>query len=552
MVAPSAQTQPLPLIPGGPGDPPADPAERARRWLAVMVDMAVDPDAAALLPPVPARRPLRRQRRRLPPAAALLPAILAVQACLSLRLTWSNTAFTDEALYLWAGRLEWAHLLHGTSVPPFSTFFSGAPVIYPPLGALADAIGGLAGARILSLAFMLGATVLLYSTAARLHGQRAGLLGAALWCCLGPTLHLSAFATYDAMSLFLVALAAWCATARPGRDDATRWMLAGGAALALANAAAYSSAIFDPGVAALAVLTAAGGKAAVRRGGVVTLVTFTLTYGSLLLAGGWYMSGVRETVLARAPGTVPALTVLAQASQWTALLAVLAAAGAAAAMRWDRPRARILMLLAATAALVPLEQARIHTLTSLDKHADMGAWFAAVAAGYTLDAAIRACRKGALRRALAAAVVIAVACTAAAGFGQARTLFSWPGAAGYVDTLAPMIARSRGPVLAEDAVILEYYLPAGSQWQRWSDTFSILLPGGKATGYAGRVNTAGDAAEYERLIARRYFSLIVLNDSSDTPALDRALAAFLKADPGYAVAGSVPYGASRYPVWVRR
>src|SRR3984957_5189348 len=138
-----------------------------------------------------------------------LVAILAVQLLLSLRLVRADTAFQDEALYLWAGHLEWAHVLHGTPLPQFPAYFSGAPVIYPPLGALADSIGGLAAARVLSLVFMLGATVLLWSTADRLYGRRAAFFAAALFAVVGPALHLGAFATYDAMSLFLVALAAW-------------------------------------------------------------------------------------------------------------------------------------------------------------------------------------------------------------------------------------------------------------------------------------------------------------------------------------------------------
>src|ERR1700733_11271605 len=59
--------------------------------------------------------------------------ILAVQTILSLRLVGADTAFQDEALYLWAGHLEWAGLLHGSPVPQFPSYFSGAPVIYPPL-----------------------------------------------------------------------------------------------------------------------------------------------------------------------------------------------------------------------------------------------------------------------------------------------------------------------------------------------------------------------------------------------------------------------------------
>ena len=86
------------------------------------------------------------------PVAARWPliAVLIVQAILSLRLTWSNTAFQDEGLYLRAGHLEWAHWLHGTPIPDFPSYFSGAPVIYPPVAALADSIGGLAAARILA------------------------------------------------------------------------------------------------------------------------------------------------------------------------------------------------------------------------------------------------------------------------------------------------------------------------------------------------------------------------------------------------------------------
>ena len=143
--------------------------------------------------------------------AWLLLLVLAVQAALSLRLVRADTAFDDEAMSLWAGHLEWAHWLHGTSIPQFPKYFSGAPVIYPPLGALADSLGGLAAARVLSLLFMLGATALLWGTTGRLYGQRAALFAAALFAVLGPTLHLGAFATYDALRVVLIALApgAW-------------------------------------------------------------------------------------------------------------------------------------------------------------------------------------------------------------------------------------------------------------------------------------------------------------------------------------------------------
>ena len=127
-------------------------------------------------------RPKAAARGRTISAAAIpLTAILAVQAALSLRLVWSNTAYQDEGLYLLAGHLEIAHWLHGTPIPPFPSYFSGAPVLSPVLGAVADSLGGLAAARILSLAFMLGATGLLWAVTSRLYGRTGAYVAAVLW-----------------------------------------------------------------------------------------------------------------------------------------------------------------------------------------------------------------------------------------------------------------------------------------------------------------------------------------------------------------------------------
>ena len=83
----------------------------------------------------------------------------------------------------------------------------------------------------LSLVFMLGATGLVWGTAGRLFGRRAAFFAAALFAVLGPTLHLGAFATYDALALVLVALAAWCVVRAGDRGEAAGWMIAAGAAL---------------------------------------------------------------------------------------------------------------------------------------------------------------------------------------------------------------------------------------------------------------------------------------------------------------------------------
>ena len=56
---------------------------------------------------------------------------------------------------------------------------------------------------------MLGVTSLLWATTVRLYGRRAALLAASLFATLAGTQFLGALATFDAMALFLLALAVW-------------------------------------------------------------------------------------------------------------------------------------------------------------------------------------------------------------------------------------------------------------------------------------------------------------------------------------------------------
>src|SRR5215471_16446377 len=300
----------------------------------------------------------RRERRLLgrhAPHWWPLAAVLVVQAALSLRLVGADTAFEDEATYLWAGHLEWANWLHGTPIPPFSAYFSGAPVIYPPIGALADSLGGLTTARILSLAFMLAATALLWGAAGRLYGPRAAFFAAALFAVCGPALHLGSFATYDAMAAFLVALAAWCVIRAGDSGDATGRMVAAGASLALANAAAYSSALFDPIVILLALLTAfpkPGGKVAARRIAILLVVLVTLLLVGLLIGGSSYVGGLDRTTLMRVPGAASWLTVLRDAWSWTGVITLLAVSGIIVSLATRQGRARTWLLVVLTVAAI--------------------------------------------------------------------------------------------------------------------------------------------------------------------------------------------------------
>ncbi len=480
--------------------------------------------------------------------------MLAVQAAGSLRLLRADTAFQDEALYLWAGHMEWSHWLHGTTLPLFPTFFSGAPVLYPPLGALADSLGGLVAARILSLAFMLGATALLWGTASRLYGRRAAFFAAASWALLGPTLQLGAFATYDAMSLFFMTLAVWCATRAGLRQDETGWMMAAATALALANATKYASALFDPVIIAIVVLRAwrhaEGVKAAVSRGAALFAYVSAIVILLVTIGGGYYEAGIGQTTLTRMPGSDAALAVLQESWVVTAPVLVVALAGVLAGLLAERSRhgRLLLIVLAGAAALVPLEQARLHTLTSLVKHVDFGAWFAAIVAGYAVDRAIGWLRPAGLRVAGTGACVLLLLILAQVGSAQSLQLAQdWPNAARFNAALGRLVGHHPGRALVETPSLAEYYLgPLGTHWKLWSSTRSIVLPSGHSI--SDVVGAAGSPAAYARYIRADYFRWVALDFLATRP-LDQDIAADLVRNPAYRVAARVPYGTGSYVIW---
>ena len=496
-----------------------------------------------------ARRDDRPTRWPVPSGWPLLP-VLIVQAVLTLRLVRADTAYQDEGLYLWAGHLQWANWLHGTAIPPFPYYFSGAPVIYPPLGALADHVGGLTAARVLSLVFMLAATTLLWSAARRQFGRRAAFFAAALFAVLGPTLHLGAFATYDALSLFLVALAGWCVLRVGDRGEAPGRMIAAGAALALANATSYSTILFDvfvPVLAALAAFPVMGGRIALRRVAILLTTVIALLAAGLLIGGSSYLSGFKRTILSPVAHTSSPMSVLSSSWYWAGVLVILAVAGVvfSALRREGAARTWLLAVLAAAAILGPAEQAWLHTAALLNEHVGVGAWFAAIAAGYAADRFIAAAPAGRQQAFTSATCVIALVFPVYLGAVQSWSFAtSWPNAKAFVAVFRPLAGSGPGRLLVEDPSVAKYYLPAGLEWQRWSSTRNIVLPSGASTGNpaatAGIV-AAGNAATFARYIDKGYFSYVALN-FTDTSALDHGLNTLLRHNPHYHIVQVVPYG----------
>jgi 4-amino-4-deoxy-L-arabinose transferase-like glycosyltransferase len=489
-------------------------------------------------------------------------AVLATQVVLSARLVWSNTAFQDEGLYLWSGHLELAHLLHHAQIPDFASYFSGASVIYPVISALANQAGGLAGARLLSLVFILLTTVLLHGITRRLFSSRAaGFFAAALFAGTGSAQFLSAFATYDAMALMLLATATWLGVLAADRRLQARIPLIVIAALALAaaNATKYASALFDPVViivAALAVWRRRGRAAGLTAGlGMATVALGALAI-AYRIAGPSYAEGIRFSTLSRASGTDSTGSIMLMSARWVGINALLAIAGAAAITHaWRHwPTTLLAWILAGAGFLAPAEQARIHTYVSLFKHLGYGAWFASAVGGYLLAALPRAggqarsagasARRSAswLRAAITAAVLAGAVGVLIAG-AQYR---GWPDSRGLTAALQ-RLGQPGGRYLAEDYDVPAYYLMNGVRWTQWSNTFYF--------GYTdpGTGQYLQNAPAYADAIRHRYFAVIALA-FGDTDATDQVIVHDISRYGGYRLAAVIHYsdasGHGAYKVWI--
>jgi hypothetical protein len=533
-----------PRPPGG-GPAAGAPAERTR----VLV--------------IPRRRRRELERSLFPPPSsrriwvsrAVLVAILAVQAALSLRMR--NTAFEDEALYLTAGHYELAHLLYGVPLPQdYASFFSGSPVLYPILGALADTAGGLAAARLVSLAAMLATTALLYSLTRRLFNERIGLCAAVVFSVTESAIFLGNFATYDAPALCLLAVAAWIVV----RTATVRWpvYLAAAPVAALAVATKYASALFVPTIVVMAALAAwpYQGKRALIRAAALGVTVAGLLAAALWLAGSDYTAAITSTTTARQHGSTPISVLLKDCLLWGALPFALAVIGSVAYALEARtePGERIAppgsrahrivlgVVLTGTALLAPLDQIHLHTDVSFQKHIGFGLFFAAPMAGIGLARII-----GPHFHRAQFGVAVWGSCLLL-GMVQAGHLYdSWPNARPLVAELSRYLAP-HAHYLVEVSEIPSYYLMYNpdARADQFSSTYFISYTGKNGT------TLTGDAG-YEQAIRDGYFRVVAYDDTVTVP-LDRILARMLTADPQYRLAATLANsdGVGTYYVWVRR
>ncbi|MER6181038.1 glycosyltransferase family 39 protein [Streptomyces sp. NPDC001652] len=493
-------------------------------------------------------------RRRAWVSRAVLLCIMLVQAALSLRL--ANTAFQDEALYLAAGHAELDHLLNGTDLPrDYAAYFSGSPQLYPVLAAMVDAKFGLAGARCLSLFFMLCTTGLLYSFSRRLFNERAALAGTALYAVLQSTVVMGYFATYDAAAVFLLALTTWIVV-RTDRAPVLAVLLAAPVAV-LAVGVKYASALYLPTIIVLALLTAwphKGRKAFAR------MVLLALGIGALVAVGMYttdLMDGVRQTTTNRAHGTDTTEFLLEQSAKWGGLMFLAAVGGAISyvrrsrmnesplALRLGNPgwrwRALLGLLLCGTAVLAPAYQVHLGTVVSLFKHVGFGLLFAAPMAGVGVTRLV-----GAHFRYPQLGIMLwtAMLCL---GIQQADWRFDvWPDSSKMISAIESHVDR-KGNYLASTPEVPVYYLYDKSGHNQWHSLFGMEYKDAK-----GKYHT-GDGA-YKAAVEDGDFDLIVL-DGLTNPRVDDIVAAAVKGNSHYRLLAEIPFrnanGTSEYRIWIK-
>ena len=330
-------------------------------------------------------------------------------------------------------------------------------------------MGGLAGARILSLAFMVAATVLVYRTASRLLGSTEAAIAAALWALSEPVLRL-AFATYDPMSVFLVALAAWLAAEAGYRRRRLVLVLCSGASLGLAVAVAYSAIAITPVVIAFGFLTwrqRFDTRLACSWTAALTAVAAAAFAATITASGSW--AGIAFTVLDRKVNDYQQVgQILGDAARYSGLIVLLALIGAAAATRErDRRFGLLLIMLGLTALVVPAAQLYMRTGWALDKHVAYGIWFASIAGGYGCLAIARWLREAGIRsrRLVAWAGLTALIVIVAANWQLASLTFrSWPDARSFVASFERAAPRNTGLIYASaQKRVAAYYAPEGAQ-----------------------------------------------------------------------------------------
>ena len=477
-----------------------------------------------------------------------LPLILLFQAIASL-IALRNTAFQDEALYLFAGRqiiLSW--MGKTTYLEPYGLYFSGYPSFYPVIGGALDFMGGLEAARLFSLLCMLIVTICLYYMTVQLFDRKSALIASLLFAGAGPVLFLGRLATYDAVCLCLLALA-MVLSLRASKSASAKSLLAVGPLLVLAVAAKYAGLLFVPTV--LALLARWSWK---HKGLEEMFVRLGIALFSLVVSGLIAFLNMDKQVLTGLSFTTTNRISFIQAGpiqviqQIVIMEGIFFGLGFLGLLLCGRQRLPTGLLLYSSALLVPLYHTYKGELVSLDKHLAFSMFFLAPLAGFAITSLSGLWQKRSVRLSWIVALALCLL-SFSLGLQQAQNLYEgWPSSAQLTTFLRPRVQPGAGRYLAEDYDVLRYYLKNETDLWQWSSLDYFVYTDNE------KHDLSGEAA-YNAAIQEGYFDLIELSYGYHTP-LALQIYHSLIASKHYDLIAKIPihnsYGSGYYWVWSKR
>ncbi len=436
--------------------------------------------------------------------------ILALQAIISLA-TLHNTAFQDEALYLYAGRIIVHHWLGGpVSLDHYAFYFSGYPDVYPVIGGVLDMIGGLELARGFSLFCMMGVNAIIYYITQKFFQRPAAIFASATYASLGTVLFLSRLATFDALCLLLIALATACAC-QAGTSRHPWLALMMGPLFVLSILAKYAALLFTFPVLGILVFCSLAFLGWWRM-----LLRLAMAIGTLVISLAVAYHFMDKAAFHAIAGSTTNRVSLIQKPPQELFMHVLQMGGivyAAASVGLVLvflyyPRLRLVALLFfASSWLMPVYHIYKQEAVSLDKHIAFGLFFAAPLAGCAL-----AWLSGYMQRTLSNStgrywlagfsVVLVVFML---GLQQSQTLYAnWANTSGLSYALHTQMRDGSGRFLVEDIEVARYDAEdVTEQWQ-WNGLYYFYYVN------AAHQQLLGDPA-VAQAIQDRYFALVELS-----------------------------------------
>ncbi|GCE25562.1 hypothetical protein KDA_10460 [Dictyobacter alpinus] len=475
--------------------------------------------------------------------------ILAFQMIISVT-TLRNTAFQDEALYLYAGQQIFNHWLGGPPVlDPYAIYFSGYPYFYPVIAGILDKLGGVELARWFSLLCMMGVTACVYSVTQKVFSRNAAIFAAALYVSLASVLFMGRLATYDALCLLLLGIA----TILAYQTSLARksWWLAVwiGPLLLMAVTAKYAALLLAlPVLGILIVLSLE------KQGWWRTLLRVAIVIVTIAILGVMAYKLMDKDVLKGLSLTTTNRVAIVQRSPLELLIHVLQLGGIAYALgivglylmfREKRSRWLALVLFGAS-LLVPAYHMYKQEYVSLDKHLAFSLFYVMPLVGYTLSkvSGYTQQRFSLGRNWLAGLAIVLLVFTI--GTQQAQTIY-----AGWADTtnlsyqLHTQLRAGSGRYLSEDIEVARYYAEDVSDSWQWNGVNFLYYTDPHNKQFSGN-----DA--FTRAIDDGYFDVVELSFNYQ-PYQARSIAQQMAATKNYDLVGKVKFqnsfGIGYYYLW---